>query len=97
MNEKEPEEAERGSALRISSPSKKVAKSDVVTPRSSLIRKSVRMDRGDGGPPSNVKCWENCVTQERRKCSTAISDTLVMHVRPRPVGLYECGVLNLLQ
>ena len=50
----------------MSSPSKKVAKSDadvvalrmhvawssMVTPRSSLLRKSVRVDRSDVGPPS---------------------------------------------
>jgi hypothetical protein len=77
----------------MSSPSKKVAKSDVVTPRSSLLRKSVRVDRGDGGPPSNFKRWENCATQERSKCSTAISDTLGMHVRP--VGVYVGNVVLL--
>ena len=71
MNEKLPllpHEAERESALRMSSPSKKVAKSEVVKPRSSLLRKSVRVDRGDGGPPSDVKRWENCAAQESSKC-----------------------------
>jgi hypothetical protein len=107
----------------MSGPPKKVAKSDVGTPRSSLLRKSVRVDRGDGGPPSNFKRWENCATQERRervccllvlnlvsstllcicrprprlrvldKCSTAISDTLGMHVRP--VGVYVGNVVLL--
>jgi len=50
------------------------------------------VDGGDGGPPSNFKRWENCETQERSKCSTAISDTLDMHVRP--VGVYVGGVLQ---
>ena len=40
----------------------------VVTPRSSLLRKSVRVDRGDGDPPSDVKRWENCAAQESSKC-----------------------------
>ena len=79
MKEEKPEEAERGCALGMSSPSKKVAKSDadvaalrmhvaratMVTPRSSLLRKSVRVDRGDVGPPSNIKRWENCATQDK--------------------------------
>jgi hypothetical protein len=78
----------------MSSPPKK-AKSDVVTPRSRPLRKSVRVDRGDGGPPSNFKRWENCATQERSKCSTAILilDTLGMHVRP--VGVYVGNVVLL--
>jgi hypothetical protein len=71
------------------SPPKKVAKSDVVTPR----RKSVRVNRGDGGPPSNFKRWESCATQERSKCSTAILETLGMHVRP--VGVYVGNVVLL--
>jgi hypothetical protein len=79
MNEKLPQEAERGCALRMSSPPKKVVKSEaggaafrmhvaratMVTPRSSLLRKSVRVDRGDVGPPSNIERWENCATQDK--------------------------------
>ena len=79
MNEKLPQEAERGCALRMSSPPKKVAKSEagvaalrmhvarvaMVKPRSSLLRKSVRVDRGDVGPPSNIERWENCATQDK--------------------------------
>ena len=45
------------------------------------------------GPPSNFK-RENCATQERSKCATVISDRLGMHVHVRPVGVYECGVLQ---
>ena len=40
-----------------------VAQATMVTPRSSLLRESVRVDRGDVGPPSNIKHWENCATQ----------------------------------
>ena len=46
------------------------------------------------GPPSNFKSWENCGTQERSKCMTVILDSLGMHVHVRPVGVYECGVLQ---
>jgi hypothetical protein len=41
------------------------ARATMVTPRSSLLRKSVRVDRGDVGPPSNIKRWENCTTQDK--------------------------------
>ena len=64
MNEKLPQEAGRGCALRMSSPPKKVVKSEaggaafrmhvaratMVTPRSSLLCVSFRVDRGDVGP-----------------------------------------------
>ena len=36
------------------------ARATMVTPRSSLLRKSVRVDRGDVGPPSNIERRENC-------------------------------------
>ena len=42
-----------------------VARATMVTPRSSLLRKSVRVDRGDVGPPSNIERWENCATQDK--------------------------------
>ena len=44
------------------------------------------------GPPSNFKRWENCATQERSKCSTAIAETLCVQVRPGDG--YVCGVLQ---
>ena len=42
--------AENVAALRMH-----VARATMVTPRSSLLRKSVRVDRGDVGPPSNIE------------------------------------------
>jgi hypothetical protein len=63
-----------------------VARATMVTPRSSLLRKSVRVDRGDVGPPSNIKHWENCATQDISERSLASSD---------PEGVYaKCGVLQ---
>ena len=76
---------------RMSSPSKKVAGSDVVTPQSSLLRESVRVDGVVLWSSNNFKRWENCATQERSKCSTAIAETLCVQVRPG--DWYVCGVL----
>ena len=73
-------------------PSKKVAGSDVVTPRSSLLRESVRVDGGVLWSSNNFKRGENYATQERSKCSTAITETL--YVQVRPVDGYVCGVLQ---
>ena len=44
------------------------------------------------GPPSNFKRGENCATQERSKCSTAIAETLC--VQARPGDGYVCCVLR---
>ena len=53
------------------------------------------MDGRDSGPPSNFKRWENCATQERSKCSTAIADTLGVHVRPVVVYVGDRVLLQL--
>jgi hypothetical protein len=54
----------------------------MVTPRSSLLRKSVRVDRGDVGPPSNIKLWENCATQDSSERSLAsVADAHSRHPR----------------
>ena len=70
----------------MSNPLKKVAGSDVVTPRSSLLRESVRVEGGVLWSSNNFKRGENYATQERSKCSTVIVDTIGVHVRP--VGVY---------
>ena len=88
MNEKVPQEAERESALRMSSPSKvaenvaalrmHVARATMVTPRSSLLRKSVRVDRGDVGSSEQYQTLgEPCnsrqlgkVTSEFGRCTS---------------------------
>ena len=56
---KYPEDREYVSS-RMSSPSKKVAGSDVVTPRSSLLRESVRVDGG----VSSIDMYNNDVGKE---------------------------------
>jgi hypothetical protein len=54
--------------------------------------KSVRVDRGDVGPPSNIKRWENCATQDSSERSLASSADA--HSR-HPEGVYaKCGVLQ---
>jgi hypothetical protein len=69
-----------------------VARATMVTPRSSLLRKSVRVDSGDVGPPSNIKHSENCATQDSSERSLAsLADAHSRH----PEGVYaKCGVLQ---
>jgi hypothetical protein len=69
-----------------------VARATMVTPRSRLLRKSVRVDRGDVGPPSNIKRWENCATQDSSERSLASSADA--HSR-HPEGVYaKCSVMQ---
>jgi hypothetical protein len=87
------------------SPSKKVAKNDagvaalrmhvvratIGTPRSSLLRKSVRVDRGDVGPPSQIRRWKNCATQDSSERSLVRG----RYIPRYPEGAYaKCGVLQ---
>ena len=67
-----------------------------VTPRSSLLQKSVRVDRGDAGPASNIKRWENCATQDSSEMSLARSGCARQMNSPRhPEGAHaKCGVLR---
>ena len=55
-----------------------------------------RVDRGDAGPPSNIKRWENCATQDSSEMSLARSGCVrQMHIPRHQEGVYaKCGVLQ---
>jgi hypothetical protein len=73
-----------------------VARVTMVTPQSSLLRKSVRVDRGEVGPPRNIKHLENCATQDSSERSLASSEcTRQMHSPRHPEGVHvKCDVLQ---
>jgi hypothetical protein len=66
-----------------------VARATMVTPRS-----SIRVDRGDVGPPSNIKRWENCATHSERSLVRS-GCARKMHNPRHPEGARaKCGVCN---